>query len=331
MTTGRETTLYDPLLHDVDLPLTATFHPLGFPVAIATNSPHVIEAASETWAVYRPEFATRPIQLRIAVQPTGGLAPEPVFRSQRHSFSIVSDRDNFAFYDSDSLFGFCFVSEKTAADHDWFRFHFLETMAYMLLAQRHAMQVHAACVAHGDAGVLLGGASGSGKSTLAWACARAGWTYITDDGAWLLPETNGTVVGRFHNIRLRGDAPSLFPELASFLTRPRPNGKVSMEVPVSAFPQIRTASRCQVTCVVLLDRRSGAPAHATPADPEDVIDVLIRDMPSYGADVRERYEEAVRRLLVRPAYRMIYHNLDEAVCLLSQLAPGTNPDETKHF
>jgi len=318
MIDGPTPTLHDPLLHDVDLPLTATFHPLGFPVEIAANSPHVLEAASEGWSLYQPEFTARPIQLRIVVQPTGDLAPKPVFRSQRHFFSIVSDRDNFAFYDSATLFGYCFVSEKTAAEHDWFRFYFLETMVYMLLAQQHAMQVHAACVATGDSGVLLGGSSGAGKSTLSWACARAGWTYITDDGAWLLPNSD-IVLGRCHTVRLRDDAPSLFPELGSFLWRARPSGKVSIEIPVSTFPQIRAASKCRASCVVLLDRRRGVQAHAEPAHEEEVIDVLLRDIPSYGGEVRARYENAVRILLVRPAHRMIYDNLDQAIRLLFQL------------
>jgi hypothetical protein len=315
-----ETALYDPLLHRVNLPLTGTFFPLGFRVEIATNSRDVLEAAAESWGGYAPEYPYPPVELRVVVQPAGDLAPEPVFRNQRRLFSIVSDRDNFAFYESDSLFGCCFVSQITAADHAWFRFYFLETMAYMLLAQRWAMLVHAACVARGETGVLLCGLSGAGKSTLAWACARAGWTYVTDDGTWLLTEVEDrTALGRCRSIRFREDAPSLFPELQEYISRARPNGRISIEVPLDAFPHIRTASRCRVGAVVFLDRRAGVPPGAQTVPAAEASERLLRDMPWYGDEVRAMYERTARRLLEVPAYRLAYENLDQAVALLSNL------------
>src|SRR5271169_3396205 len=157
MAEALETAPYDPLLQRIGLPLTGTFYPFGFRVEIATNSRDVLDAAAEGWGGCAPAYPNPPVELRVLVQPAGDLAPEPIFRSQRQLFLIVSDRDNFACYESGSLFGCCFVSQKTAADHAWLRFYFLETMAYMLLAQRWVMPLHAACVARGETGVLLCG------------------------------------------------------------------------------------------------------------------------------------------------------------------------------
>src|SRR2546430_3834288 len=115
---------------------------------------------------------------------------------------MVGDRDNHAAFDPQSLFGFCFISGKTAADHGWVRWHFLEGLVYMMLAQRHVVPVHAACVARHGCGVLLCGASGAGKSTLAYACARAGWTFIADDSVMLLPDsTDRIAIGKPHHAR----------------------------------------------------------------------------------------------------------------------------------
>ena len=315
-----ETAPYDPLLHRADLRLTGTFFPLGFRVEIATNSRDVLEAAAESWGGYAPEYCYPPVELRVVVQPAGALAPEPVFRGQRRLFSIVADRDNYACYESGSLFGYCFVSQKTAADHAWFRFYFLETMAHMLLAQRWVMPVHAACVARDGTGVLLCGLSGAGKSTLAWACARAGWTYVTDDGTWLLTQMEDrTALGRCRSIRFRENAADLFPELGEYISRARPNGKISIEVALDAFPHIRTASRCRVGAVVLLDRRDGVETSAQPVAAAEAIERLLRDMPWYGDDVRAMYERTAGRLLEVPAYRLTYENLDQAVALLSNL------------
>jgi hypothetical protein len=249
-----------------------------------------------------------------------------VVRTQRHYFSIVSDRDNFAAYDSNTFFGYCFVTERTAADRSWFRFFYLETMAYMLLAQRYAMPLHAASVAREGIGVLLYGHAGAGKSTLAWACARAGWTYITDDGAWLLPDADDrTVLGRCHQIRFKSDAPRLFPELERYAARPGPNGKLSIEVPLADFPQLRTASRCRIACVVVLDRRSRAAARAEPVLAEEVAGLLLGDMPRYEAEVRARYETAVRKLLHAPCHRLTYDNPEDAIRVLTEILHSSHP------
>src|SRR5215469_485353 len=129
----------DPLLHGIELPLRAVYHPLGFRLDLATNSRHVLEAAEETWSVYTPEFARQPIEIRVIVQPEGALADEPpVFRGQGELFSIVSDRHNYGVYEAKSMAGYSFVSDRTAADHLRLRMHFLESMTYSLVAQRYA-------------------------------------------------------------------------------------------------------------------------------------------------------------------------------------------------
>jgi energy-coupling factor transporter ATP-binding protein EcfA2 len=220
--------------------------------------------------------------------------------------------------------GYGFVSARTAADHTWFRYYFLETMVYMLLAQRYVVPLHAACVARNGSGVLLCGVSGAGKSTLAYACARAGWTYLADDSTLLLPDADDrTAIGRPYLVRLRDDAAKLFPELAGYSPRPRPNGKLSIEVPLSAFPGIQTASRCRIDCVVFLERQRGSATRAQALPPGEVVETLLRDMPSYGDEVRAMVEKAVRRLRQVPAYRMQYDALGDAVELLSELAHTT--------
>jgi hypothetical protein len=310
----------DPLLHDVDLPFTRTYFAQGFPVDLATNSREVLEAAAESWGMYQREFDRKAVEVRVIVQPEGGLAPEPEFRSQRHYFSIVADRDNYAFYDSREMFACCFVSEKTAADHAWFRYYFLETMVYMLLAQRYIVPVHAACVVREGSGVLLCGWSGAGKSTLAFACARAGWEFLGDDSTWLLPDRDDrAAVGRPHLARFREDAPRLFPELEGYIARARPNGKLTIEVPLAAFPAIRTAPRCRIGCVVLLDRHGKDSARAKAIPAAEIVERLIGDMPSYGVEVHALVEQTVRKLLGVPAYRLTYGRLDEAVTAIGQM------------
>ena len=56
------------------------------------------------------------------------------------------------------------------------------------------------------------------RALLAYACARAGWTYVSDDGAFLVRGRDDRyAIGDPHSIRFRPDAPELFPELADRL------------------------------------------------------------------------------------------------------------------
>lgn len=303
----------------MDLPFREVWHPLGFDLHLATNSRQVQEAAAESWQSFRREFARETVELRIVVQEEGEAAPEPAFRSQGNMLSIVSDRHNFGCLDLDALFGYCFVSAKTVAERGWFRWFFLEPATYLMLAQRHVSAMHAACVERDGVGVLLCGVSTAGKSTLAYACARQGWTYISDDATCLLLDSDERVaIGKPHQIRFRDDAPRLFPELEGYITRARPNGKISIEVPTAELP-IRTAGHANIGAVVVLDRRSGAQTRLERAPREEVAEGLLADMPYYGETVLARYEQAVQRATAVPTYRLIYEKLDEAVTALNGL------------
>jgi len=311
----------DALLARVPLSLEQTFYPLGFPLEIATNSRDVMAAAADSWAGSASEFKREPIRVRVIVQP-GGLdsRPEPVYRVQGGLLAIISDRDNFAACDLPSRFGWCLVSPRTAADRAWFRWHFLEAMVYMLLSHEDVVLVHGACVAREGRGVLLCGPSGAGKSTLAFACARAGWTYITDDAAALLQGSmTRAALARRDHFRMRPEAVSLFPELEGYEVRIEPNGKPTIEVPAREFPEISTGSRCGIEAIVFLDRRSGCGAELRAVAAADARVRLMREMPDYGGTARLGHAETLANLVAAPAFELRFDALSEAIGLLGSL------------
>ena len=71
---------------------------------------------------------------------------------------------------------------------------FLNPPRFAFLLLRHTTAIHAACVEHEGGGILLCGDSGAGKSSLSYACARAGWTYITDDASFLVNNRHDRLV-----------------------------------------------------------------------------------------------------------------------------------------
>src|SRR5262249_51233573 len=145
----------DPLLRNLDLPHRATYYPLGFPLELISNSTKIHQAAAESWASYQPEFDTPAIEIRVVVEGSGGVPPDPVFRSQGRLLTVVADRENHGCLDLGALFGYAFLTETTVEHQTWCRWFFLEAMAYAALAQRYVVPLHAACVESNGKGVLL--------------------------------------------------------------------------------------------------------------------------------------------------------------------------------
>jgi hypothetical protein len=248
-----------PLRADIPLPLLGVFHPLGFTVEIATNSREVLEAAEETWRYPRKNHLERPVELRIAVSPgkSRECPPPPVYREQRKLFSVISDAENFIVSDLGQGFGFGWLTNATVRNRAFLRYHFLEVTALGLLASLYLTPLHGACVRLGGKGVLLCGDSGAGKSTLAYACARSGWTLVSDDSSYLIRGGDGrTIVGNPHQVRFREPATQLFPELQGLSAVPRPTGKLAIEVATSSLPQIATSGESSIDYIVFLNRRT---------------------------------------------------------------------------
>jgi hypothetical protein len=308
----------EPLQHEIDLPFRRVYHPYGFQLNLASNSREVLDAAEENWGVYEEEYDDPELTVRIVVQPGSELSAPPAHGSQDHLYSLIASRWNYALMDFDALLAYASVTEKTIADRGWFRWFYLDAIAGITLAQRHAAPMHAACVERNGVGVLLCGTSGMGKSTLAYACARAGWTYIADDAS-ILPQNHAgcAVTGKPHQARLREDAARLFPELEGYATRARPTGKLSIEVPMASLPGIRTAVRCEVSRVVFLDR--GRSVGSERMGVESALEQLMQYSRAYGAATQARHERALRRLLRAPAYQLRYERLRDAMEALEGL------------
>ena len=312
----------DPLLFSVDLPLRKTCYPHGFPVTVATNSRQVLEAVEDSWADFSQQFLEPSIEVRVVVElgAPGGLPEPPVFRGQGHLVAIVSDGKNFAIWDREKRFAGMWLSSGAVQDSNWLRFHFLEAVVYVALAQLYLTPLHAACVAYHDCGVLLCGASGAGKSSLAYACARRGWTYVADDASSLVRSRGDRqVLGRPNQIRFRDNAAELFPELAGRLARRRPNGKMTIEVRTAELVCISTAPECRADYLVFLSRPCPGPARLTPVSCERALERILQSIPLFGDAVREEQEASVRRLLATQAFELEYTDLAPAVDRLMEL------------
>jgi hypothetical protein len=316
----------DSLVANFELPRRARFYPLGFPLELETNSEEVIQAAAEGWGRFAPRFDETPVRLSLGVSERQEmpLPSEPRIDTPEHLITFFWDQFNFAVCDMRSGFAFGWVTRKVARDHVFLRYHFLHALAMSMLVHRFLAPVHGAFVARNGHGVLLCGDSFAGKTTLAYACARAGWTYLTDDGTYLIrARQNRYATANPYQIHFRADAPALFPELRGRSNAVRPNGKIGIEVFTSDLP-IATAGEGSIDHVVFLNRGHGGHAHLAPHPNEDAM-AWCEQYASYGeARVRMEQRRTLRKLLDAGVWEMRYGDLAGAVDCLERLVDGGN-------
>jgi len=319
--TVAEQVLLDPVLSAHALPLRARFYPLGFPLDLETNSVDVIEAASKRWGLFTQAFDQTPVRLSLGVAPGDGgeLPPRSKVVSREHLMSIVATPENFVVMDFNQGYAFGWVTADVAANHPVLGYRFLSAPVLTMVAQRALASLHCALVSRNGCGVAFFGESSAGKSTLAYACARAGWTFLSDDGTHLLRNRSDRyAIGDPHSMRFREDARRLFPELADRLVVTRPNGKIGIDVLTRELP-IKTAAGCSIEHIVFLNRNETGAPRLRRYSKDDAM-AWCEQYVSFGtAEVRAAQVKCYQRLWGAGMWELHYSDFDGAIARLEQL------------
>jgi hypothetical protein len=168
-------------------------------------------------------------------------------------------------------------------------------------------------------GVLLCGDSGAGKSSLSYACARAGWTYVSDDSSYLINDSSDRLVtGNCHQVRFRPSAAELFPEVEGLEITPRAMGKPSIEIPIASIPHLTAAQTARVDFMIFLNRSANGSPGLRPYRKE-VARYFARQV-LYGSPKSQAVQhQTIERLLTAEILELRYTDLDWAVDRLQRL------------
>ncbi len=172
----------------------------------------------------------------------------------------------------------------------------LELLMLTALDWTFFIGVHAACVMRHGQSVLLCGDSHAGKSTLAYACARSGWTFVSDNALHWAASRSVLVTGS-SSLRLRDGSKEMFG---------LPTGEIMPEVRASVAPP----GPC-----FFLKRRTGPAAFSAYSE----LDAL-RYLGEYDTRPDREYAESAYRELLQPGVRTLeYEDVWDAVRLLETL------------
>jgi hypothetical protein len=298
----------DPLRAAFELPLRAMHYPMGAPLEVDSNSADVLGAAETVWGRFPRALEGEPARLHLAVAPQGTATLQPSApRGREHMVSIIHSPENFAVADLARGYAFGWLTADIVQDHAYLRYHFLEPLAYLMLDALHFAPVHASSVALGGRAVLLCGASGAGKTSLAYACARRGWSYLSDDAIHVVRgRPDCTVAGRPHTIRFRESARLIFPELRACLPVLRPNGKCDIEVETERLG-LAIAYEARASHVVFLNRGARGGAADISPFPREEARRIFQQVVCYGDQrIRDEQRSALDRLAQLPTLELSY-------------------------
>jgi hypothetical protein len=312
-------------MHGIEMPYSQEFYPLGFPARITSNSPLALKAAQESWGVFPLRFDRRPVEFSVLVagEESRTHSADAAYWGHGHLMTVSADAANCAVCDLDRGVGFCVVTPATIADSGYFRYYFLEGVVLSAIERLYMVSLHAACVALEGRGILLCGDSGSGKTCLTYACARAGFTYISDDAISMVRgRRDRTVLGLFHQIRFRPEAAALFPELEGLPQFITESGQPSVQVNPADFAGIVTAPSCTVEHVVFLNRSHNGPAECRHISTDEALRRLVGERAISALPPRPDDIAAMRALLVPSTYELCYSDLSSGVNELENLLKG---------
>jgi hypothetical protein len=307
-------------LEPPELSFEETFYPFGFPATVRTNSDCVLEQYRDVWGQFTRQHDTDPIRVdaELVEGETLECPPEPVYRIMMPLYTCVADRDNFCIVDLDHCSAKVSLS-RGALNHPLYLHQHVIGTPVSCVATTHATPIHSGCVALDGRGILFCGDSGAGKSTLSYACARAGWTYVSDDATFLLNGGSARMVtGNCHQVRFRPEAAKIFPETAGLEITPRASGKASIEMPTASMPHLDCAQTIHVDFVVFLNRNTGETQQLVPYR-KDVARQFMRQV-LYGSAVTLAAQyAAIDRLLATDVLELRYTQLDWAIRRLQTL------------
>lgn len=303
------------------LTLETMFFPLGFPLRVRSNSAEALDVCRMKWGYFEQEFDTDPMETHIHVVETRSreCPPAPAYRVVEKMLLVTADADNVCIAQFPVGKTRMVVSSAAIAHPSYLSQTFLEAAAASQIWTRLATPIHAACVAIGGRGVLLCGDSGAGKSSLSYACARAGWQFISDDCSYLLHnETGRQVLGDCHQVRFRPSAVELFPEIAGAEIAPRLDGTPSIDFPTSIWPAIEAKRGARIDFMVFLNRRQPGMADLVPY-PKEVAYCFIRQNLFGTSQTKLAQCAGIERLMNAEVLELRYQSLDWAVSRLERL------------
>ncbi|MEO8099394.1 MAG: hypothetical protein ABI811_16945 [Acidobacteriota bacterium] len=271
-------------------------YPLGHPVEISSDSAEALALVSLHWPAQAERFDEAPLRFQLEVLAQGSIAPL-VFDAGADGFSVSCGDAASSCFNIVQRTGTLRATPQALMQDSG---AFLDATVLTALDWTFFIGLHAACVMRGGKSVLLCGDAGAGKSTLAYACAKAGWTYVSDNSLHWARAPHDAMISGSPSIRLRDDVAELLGETTPVVPSER---------------GLRSAGSAPPGPCVFLQRRPG-PAVLREYCAQEALEYFPRFDTRPDRDyAQQRY----RQLLSHGVWQLQYQHSSDAVDCLETL------------
>jgi len=169
-------------------------------------------------------------------------------------------------------------------------------------------ELHCACVAKNQQGVLLAGPSGAGKSTLALALSQQGFTFLSDDRTFCSVEKSGELQAWAlpTPFKLRPEAALWFQELREkHLTDTRSGGPAFWLEPKD-LRDVERVRQCRPASLIFLERRDTSEFRLVTISSTEALGRLNRELMTELPDATAKRSRTIQKVVELPCWRLQY-------------------------
>jgi hypothetical protein len=300
----------DFLCKDAETPLCEHYTAAGAICRFSTNSEPLLEAARESFLQIAGfpgsvDFSVRFwVDHRDSAQPPW---PKPYVRGLDHLVFAGFDSGSSMLADLRTCRVIGRFSEGIANDRNYWKTVIFPILLTVVGASVGITELHCACVAKDQKGLLLVGPGRSGKSTLAAALAQSGFGFLSDDRTFCSwREGKLWAWGLATTLKLRCDAGAYFGELQGEKPTALHNGERGFRLDPELDLGLERVRRCEPRLLVFLERRENSTFSLTSMSPDEAAARLEEDLVEESPDAAARQMDVLRRLVDLPCRLLHY-------------------------
>jgi gluconate kinase len=300
----------DFLHKDAETPLCERYTVAGAVCNFSTNCAELLQAARETFLPVGLPDVSSDFSIRLWVddsESAGPPWPQPYVRGLDHLVFAGFDAGSSMLADLSKRRVIGRFSAGIAADRVYWRTIIFPMLLSVLAGSIGLVELHAACVAQDQRGLVLIGPSRSGKSTLAMALAEEGFGLLSDDRTFCSIKQGKLLAwGMPRPIKLRREAAVWFDELRDREPSDVQNGERVFHCQPNKDSRQSVSAGCEPRLLVFLDRQESTGFRMTRMKRSEARSRMEMDLLAEGPEDMKRQTVTIDSLLELPCWRLRY-------------------------
>lgn len=300
----------DFLKKNAETPLCGFFLAAGAICEVRTNSRSILDAAQDSFRSIEPPNAGADLRMRFwedANDPSRGPWPNPYTRGLEHLVFAGFDSTSSALIDLHRHRIVGRFSQAMAADTSYWQTVIFPMLISIASGSLGIAEIHCACVARAQKGLLLAGPSGSGKSTLSVALARTGFGFVSDDRTYCSHrEATLSAWGLPVSLKLRADATTWVQALRGKPPEDMQNGEPVFRLNPEHQLGLKRLQFCDPRALVFLEREEASEFRLHRVSSFKASALLQRDLMAELPEALQLQSRTIAKLAELPCWHLRY-------------------------